>query len=92
MKAITTKFHGPTRTKQSRYSATADGWGRVYVSKDFGLLEEEEHARAVEKLLRNKAKYTNHAVMVSGGVDCGTMVWVNAQSYALTFNREGAES
>lgn len=36
MKAIVTKFHGPTNTKGSRISAEAEGCPRIYRPKDYG--------------------------------------------------------
>lgn len=46
MQTIETRFHGPTNTKGSRYSArNADGKS-VILSTDFALNSDENHARA----------------------------------------------
>ncbi len=46
MKAITTKFHGPTNTKGSRYSAEDGDGHKVYVSTEFALNSEQNHDAA----------------------------------------------
>lgn len=58
--AITTKFHGPTDTKPSRFSAVCgncDKGGHTYVSKDHGLSEVQEHARAALAHLEKYHKF-----------------------------------
>lgn len=50
MKAITTKFHGPSNTKGSRYSATDGDGNRVILSTDFALGSEQNHDRAAVAL------------------------------------------
>ena len=47
--AIETRFHGPTDTKGSRYSATADA-GRVYVHADDALDPLGNHVKAAAAL------------------------------------------
>lgn len=46
-KAITTRYAGPTNTRGSRISATAQA-GRIYVAYDYALNAEENHARAAK--------------------------------------------
>lgn len=49
--AITTKFHGPTDSRGSRYSARCEA-GRVTVAADDGLSDHENHKAACLALLR----------------------------------------
>jgi hypothetical protein len=53
MMAIQTKFHGPTETKGSRYSAQIDRT-RVIISADSALDAKENHVRAAETLIARK--------------------------------------
>ena len=46
MKAIVTKYHGPSNVKGSRYSATAEGGNRIIQSADDRVGTEENHALA----------------------------------------------
>jgi hypothetical protein len=48
--AIRTRYHGPTNTKGSRFSATYDG-NRVTVSYDYGLNPTENHCIAAQAFL-----------------------------------------
>ena len=50
MKAIVVKYHGPTNTKGSRYSATAEGGARIMVSKDYSLNSDECKLKAAQAL------------------------------------------
>lgn len=43
MKAITTKYHGPTNTRGARYSATDNDGHKVTVSIDYALSSEGNH-------------------------------------------------
>lgn len=52
MKAIVTKFHGPTNYKGSRYSATDSDGNRVMLSADHALAPEGNHDRAALALCR----------------------------------------
>ena len=47
--AIITRFHGPTNSRGSRISATAEA-GRVYVECDDALSIAQNHAAAARKL------------------------------------------
>jgi hypothetical protein len=44
MKAIVTKYHGPSNFKGSRYSATAGGANRIIQSADDRIGNEDNHA------------------------------------------------
>ncbi len=50
MLSIETHFVGPTNTKGARYVATTANGHRAVVSKDYGLNDEQEHARAAMQL------------------------------------------
>ena len=67
MKTITTKFHGPTNTRGSRYSAT-DGDNRVSVSDDDTLNSGKNHDRACLALCK-KLRWKGR--MISGGTKTG---------------------
>ncbi len=77
MQAITTRYHGPTDTKGSRYSATSCGGARIYSSCDNALNSDENHARACGLLMR---KLGWDGEMVGGGLrdGSGEMCWVFA--------------
>ena len=62
MKAITTKYHGPTNVRGSRISATDEDRNRVSLSYDDGLNSEENHDAAAIALCV-KMKWTNHPLM-----------------------------
>jgi hypothetical protein len=47
MKAIMTKFHGPTNTKGSRISASDGDGNRVIISKSFDWNQEDGHKQAI---------------------------------------------
>lgn len=65
--AIVTKYHGPTNSRGSRVSATAEA-GRVYVSYDDSLDTADAHAAAVKALC---AKLDWHGRLVCGGTATG---------------------
>ena len=44
MKAIVTKYHGPTNSRGARISATAEGGNRVVVHYDYGAREPHDEA------------------------------------------------
>ena len=50
MKAIITKYHSPTNTRGSRYSADDGDGNRVILSAAYALEPRENHARAVQAL------------------------------------------
>ena len=80
MKAILTRYHGATNFKGSRVSATADGWGRVYVSYDHALNSDGVHEKAARALLRrveDRGGYVSaQANLIGGGLPNGDMAWV----------------
>jgi hypothetical protein len=54
--AIVTKYHGPTNSRGSRISATAEG-GRVSMPYNSALSSERNHAVVAEALIRKRAWY-----------------------------------
>jgi hypothetical protein len=51
MKAIETKYSGPTNTRGAKYIATAEGGHRVAISADYALDAFENHERAAKALM-----------------------------------------
>ena len=73
MKAIVTKFHGPTNSRGSRYTATDSDKNRVTVGADHTLDSEGNHDAAALALCR-KMGWTG--VLVRGGLAKGNVyVW-----------------
>ena len=72
MKAIETRFHGPTNVRGSRFSATDSDNNRVTVSSDHALNSDENHRAAAEAL---KAKMGWKGEIIGGSTKRG-MVWV----------------
>lgn len=70
MKAITTKFHGLTNVKGSRYSASDLDGNRVMLSTDFALSSEGNHDRAALALCE-KMSWTG--TLVRGGLANGNV-------------------
>ena len=68
MKAITTKFHGPTNIKGSRISATDSDGNRVTISVDHSLGIDERHDAAAVALCR-KMGWTGK--LIRGGLKNG---------------------
>ena len=58
MKAIITKYHGPSNVRGSRISASAEGVGRIYVGYPHELREGEEAHRLAAETLANKYGWT----------------------------------
>jgi len=71
MKAITTRYHGPTDMRGARISAF-DGDSRVYIGYPPELSLEEAHRKAAERLCE-KLQWTGHLV---GGATKDGYVWV----------------
>ena len=61
MKAIVTKYHGPTENKGSRYSATDSDGNKVTLSTACDLINESDHDR-IALALCNKMKWTGKLV------------------------------
>lgn len=80
MKAITTKFHGPTNSKGSRYSAIDSDNNRVTISTDYALNSDENHRRAAVALC-TKMAWNGAEGLIGGGTKDG-MVFVFGPSYA----------
>lgn len=72
MKAIVTKYHGPTNTQGTRISASVEGH-RVTVARDYSLNADENHAAAAMAL---KHKLEWRGKMVGGTLPNGDMAWV----------------
>jgi len=68
MKAIITKYHGPTNYKGSRISASDEDGNRVIISKDGSLDTEMAHRLAAEALCL-KMRWTGK--MVAGAIKTG---------------------
>lgn len=73
MKAIVTKYHGPSNVKGSRYSATAEGGNRIIQSADGRIGSEENHAAAAIALCH---KLNWRGELVSGCLPNGDTVFV----------------
>ena len=73
MKAIVTKYHGPSNIKGSRYSATAEGGNRIIKSADDRVSSDDNHAHAAIALC-NKMDWRGE--LVSGGLPNGNTVFV----------------
>jgi hypothetical protein len=72
MKAISTRYSGPTNTRGSRIIATDGDGNRVSVSYDDALNSERSHAAAVRKLCQ---KMGWHGKLTGGHTKNG-MAWV----------------
>ena len=75
MKAITTKSHGPTNHKPSRYSATDREGQRVMIDADTDLDYRDNHARAALALCK-KMGWNGHNEKMIGGSVKDAFVWV----------------
>ena len=70
MKAITTKYHGPTDTRGSRISASDSDGNRVSIPYDYELDSEEAHRRAAIAFC-SKMKWSGADTMVGGSIKDG---------------------
>ena len=70
MKAITTKYHGPTNTRGSRVSASDSDGNRVSIPYDHALDSEEIHRKAAVALCA-RMKWPGADAMVGGSVKNG---------------------
>lgn len=75
MKAITTKYHGPTDVKGSRIIAADEDGNRIIRSLDSARRHDEAHGDAALALC---AKMGWTGKLVGGGIK-GGMVWVFTQ-------------
>jgi hypothetical protein len=78
MKAIITKYHGPTNTLGSRVSAEDSDGNRVYVSRDCSLHIEDSHKDAAIALCK-KMRWTGKLVGGDFGNGQRIFVWLNSQ-------------
>ena len=68
MKAITTKFHGPTATRQSKIVASDQDKNHITMSYSHALDTEANHQKAAE-ILREKMGWTG--AMIGGSISGG---------------------
>lgn len=85
MKAIQTKYHGPTNTRGSRLSATADGWGRAYIDYPHQFSGARAHFEAVLALMAkvNKGQPEERRTKpptIYGGLPDQSYCWAYADS------------
>jgi hypothetical protein len=77
VKAITTKYIGPSNTKGSRIAASDGDGNRVVVGYDHSMNSERNHARAAAELCRKKrwnGRLHGGSLLEQG--KSGRMVWV----------------
>jgi len=72
MKAIRTRYHGPTNTRGSRISATDSDGNRVTISYDYSLNSDKLHEKAAYTLME-KMMWPNE--VVGGGFGSDTF-WI----------------
>lgn len=78
MKAIRTKYIGPSNVKGSRLSATTGETGqRIIMTWDDALNSSDMHAKGARALAD---KFGWQGELIGGGFPDGTMVWVFANS------------
>ena len=86
MQAITTRFHGPTNTRGSRYTASCET-GRLTVEADHTLGSEDNHVRVARLLItklgwfHDETRGDRYGRWFSGGTRDG-YVFVCAVEYA----------
>lgn len=91
MKAILTKYHGPTNTRGSRYSAY-DGDNRISLSADDALNSEQNHDAAALALCK-KLKWgcSRYTTLVRGGLKTGNVYVWDVPSERVTVPLEHVE-
>ena len=83
MKAITTRYCGPTDRRGSRYIATDSDKNRVIVSSDSALNSEQNHQRAAVALVK-KLRWSG---ALQGGHTKDGMAWTWIDdSYLVTID------
>lgn len=76
MKAITTKYHGPTNARGARIIASDEDGNRVTLPYDHALNSNDMHASAA-RALANKMHW--HGTLAQGSLAKGyVFVWVNS--------------
>jgi hypothetical protein len=73
MKAIITKYHGPSNMKGSYISAKAEGVKAIKVPFDYSLDDYARHEKAALELC---TKYNWGNSILGGGIDSDSMAWV----------------
>jgi hypothetical protein len=81
MKAITTKYHGPTNFKGSRVSASAEGGHKLWMQWDDALNSNENH-RAAATALATKMDWSGNW---AAGWTEDACVWVNVCEWTPQF-------
>ncbi len=77
MKAIETKYHGPSNIRGSRISASDQDGNRVILSYDSSLNSSENHRAAALALIRKMAwDKTSGYEGIVGGALAHSYVWV----------------
>ena len=77
MKAILTRYHGPSNVKGARISASDSAKNRIILSWDHALNASTNHAVAAQALCY-KMKWEGE--LIGGGLSDGDMVWTFAKS------------
>jgi len=85
MKAITTKFHGPTNTRGSRISASDEDGNRIIMSADHSLSQYGRHDAAARALCL-KMKW--EGCLMRGGVKGGNVYVFIDDSSVVNLNSE----
>ncbi len=86
--AIVTKYHGPTNTRGSRYSATCAA-GRIYAPADDSLNYEDNHRIAATMLFEKLDWRRPDWELIGGGLPDGRFAWV--QVSRAEFNEGGGQ-
>jgi hypothetical protein len=84
MKAILTRYHGPTNTRGSRYSATDSDRNRISIPADYSLNSEGNHDKAAMALCV-KMGWVQHPLM-RGGTPTGNVYVFDDPSNRLEFH------
>lgn len=87
MKAITTKFHGPTNVRGSRYSANDGDGNKVTVPADYALNSEQNHDAVAVKLC-HKMKWDGP--LMGGGTKDGRVYVFDAHCNRVRFESDYA--
>lgn len=71
MKAIITRFHGPTNYRGSRIAACAEGVQRLYLPYDHSLSPDENHYAAAYALAQRQGWLQPGHTLAGGGLPNG---------------------
>jgi len=78
MKAIETKFHGPTSTRGSRITASDSDGNRIWLSYNHALDADQNHANAARALCRKMGWGVTGSVLQGGHTKSGMVFcWVD---------------